>query len=145
MTPEVKAILRERAKKKRGVLLKDCTPDDFLVACDYVESELGVTLLPPLKWLEREGTKWVPSYLKYAKPEQIAALESRIPFVRCRLAIPGPGRKPFRIVTLFDTRFLSSVLRFLVGVDKCSSYFKVYPHRIEHNLITEQTIRGEHQ
>jgi hypothetical protein len=82
MTAEAKARLLEIQANRRAKirLLKDCTPDDLAVMCDYVESEKGMD--PTIA----VGTR--VCYLKYASPEQVAALQARIPHVTKEVVVP---------------------------------------------------------
>lgn len=107
-----KQALKERAAAKRAkvTLLKDASLEGLLVACDYVEQELG---LAPSLWRPRD----VPAYLKYASVEQVAALATRIPSEERRVwAYNDPNG---RAVTCFNLAFLRALLRFLgVNPDK---------------------------
>lgn len=118
MAEHVKAQLREINAKKRAqkTLLKDLTPDDLLVLCDYAEDRLGLTaeLPPPNVTWGRYGRSLL--YIKWATPAQVAALASRIPSVTHE--VTTPGARPRRIQrTFFSPDFVEAVLRAGVNTD----------------------------
>ena len=105
MNEALKQRQREKAKAKRGRLLKDCEPFTLLIAADYVEDRevspiLGVRL----------------AYLKYASQEQIDALRGRIPSREVNIPIYDRDlrqNRPRKVVC-FDLKFLMGILQFLV-------------------------------
>jgi hypothetical protein len=63
----VKASRQGRAKKGRGVLLRDITPADILVMADKVNEERG------FGWRDAEKMARGLAYLKWASYEQVSA------------------------------------------------------------------------
>ena len=103
MSEEIKARLREAARRKRGRLLKDVSPEELLIACDWAEDQgcdvvLAESDLAYWKWIER----W-----------QLLNLLDRLPYRECVVASgPGGGRH----VLAFRCSFCVAVCRFC-GID----------------------------
>lgn len=76
MSDETRRLLREKARQKRGVKLKDYTPQEILLATDAVKDALG-DISPTLP------EPCVPlAYFKYATPAQIEGAAQGLPH-RC--------------------------------------------------------------
>jgi hypothetical protein len=126
MTPEMKARLAEIKARNRGKLLKDVTPQEILVACDWAEEMRPV-----------EDTLWVPSYLKYASEAQVAAFAGRLPHLVHEVGIWHlPGQPDTRRVMLFHTRTLWLALEFLTGANakkysRCASVGLAETYQLE--------------
>jgi hypothetical protein len=106
VTPELKQRLKEAgaAKRAQTKLLKDIPPGGLQIACDHAdEAGLDPTIKP--------GT--TVYYLKRATPEQVAALQARIPWVVKEVwAYNVRGKRP---VICFNARYLAAVLHFAVS------------------------------
>lgn len=109
MDRSLKEYLKKIREAKRGVLLKDVTAADLLVACDWAESERGVVdgfrnTVPP----NLSGA----CYLKYANLGQVLALAGRL--VNARVLIPASRHARERSVIAFGAPMISTVLDFLL-------------------------------
>jgi len=98
--------LRLWAAAAKPRILKHVTLEELLVATDAVKERQDVA--------ERLGAAVELTYLRYATPEQIAALGSVLPTTEKRLGGPW-GFEP-RVVQLFERETLKAVLQ-VVGVD----------------------------
>lgn len=99
-------LLEIQAQRRAKVrLLKDLSPGDLQVMCDYVESEMGID--PTIA----DGTRVV--YLKYASAEQVTALLQRIPHVVKQIAVPfaGGSRMTLTSRACFRLDYVQNVLK----------------------------------
>lgn len=151
MDEETKKRLQEISRAKRGILLKDLSTTDLMVACDHFE-EFGKLpedwTIVESKWKNDKATQMVVQhirfnacYLKYAKPEQIATLEQRLPCRRILLPVTYRGEQQVvdlitdsegitcRIVTDFPVAAIDHILKFL-NVKQSQRYWR----RLDCNL-----------
>jgi hypothetical protein len=142
MNADIKARLLEHRKKSRGVLLKDCTPDDFRVAADHAKLDSQCDD-PEAPFADDEFV----AYLKYATLDQVQALASCS--THAVVGHPVARHNAFRPVTVFHSDFLYEVVKFLVTVKLERyigsrtfnfGYYRIWSGRLPHVITTAHTF-----
>lgn len=98
MSDEIKARLKEIAKRNRGVLLKDLDPTFLKVACDAVIEKYSD--MAGLEWTDRLDM----AHPKRWKQEQWEAVLPHLPHRWAVVRDPtgiGTGRRTYRVVPMF--------------------------------------------
>jgi hypothetical protein len=116
--------LRENARKRRGVILKDVDPMSLYALTDKVKEDKGWGATP----VRELGLKNL-AYLRYASEEQIRHVAGGsnglvYAFFSCEawLTVPSPHHvRAYRKVVLFEARALSLLLKY-AGVSRPHSY-----------------------
>lgn len=108
------AMLAQRNAEARAkkILLKDCTPDELLIGCDYTMDVLNLS-----PEIDRDPVIALIGcrYLKYASKAQIDALRGFLPHAVMLIAAPvaRAGRSAWYERVVFNGRFINHVLNFL--------------------------------